>query len=345
MFINRGNKFGRYLREAIIPGWGSGGEIAADTPSGTIRGVGGRNVAYPIEKTGTSTDYAINWRIGPDLFGNRSRWLELEPHSASAFYRYKKSAGDYGPSLGGTFTVIGIVKCVGDGAHDGNEDPRIYSKDQGTAENDHDLMIGLVTTNNTVPRARIRIGSSTQTLFAADTAANDVGTNQWLLIALTCEADGNGAGNSWVTMTGLHQDGRISTDAASKAGVYNPRNVTAEALWANAAADDNPFHGGILGVWFFNGVVFSTSQLKEFWRNPWQVFGSQRIILPLAKYDPFPIVAESGVTLTSNGTPDLTTLTASGSALRRTVKVTDVNTTETWTDGDTGLPITGTGFL
>ncbi len=49
---------------------------------------------------------------------------------------------------------------------------------------------------------------------------------------------------------------------------------------------------------------------------------------------------------TASGTPPIATITASGVAgIASSVVITDVNTTESWTDGDTGLVITGTGFI
>jgi len=49
--------------------------------------------------------------------------------------------------------------------------------------------------------------------------------------------------------------------------------------------------------------------------------------------------------LDASGAPTMAVSTASGSALLPNVIITDVNTTESWDDGDTGLVITGTGFL
>ena len=48
---------------------------------------------------------------------------------------------------------------------------------------------------------------------------------------------------------------------------------------------------------------------------------------------------------TASGSPSIANLTSAGNATRTSVKVTDVNTTESWNDGDTGIVITGTGFV
>ena len=61
--------------------------------------------------------------------------------------------------------------------------------------------------------------------------------------------------------------------------------------------------------------------VEAFRRNPWQIFGSQRILIPMTAAA---VVEELG--------PETT------------VFITDVNTTESWDDGDTGLIITGSGF-
>ena len=47
----------------------------------------------------------------------------------------------------------------------------------------------------------------------------------------------------------------------------------------------------------------------------------------------------------ASGTPSLTKATSAGTALQPLPVVTDVDGDETWADGDTGLVITGTGFV
>ncbi len=62
-----------------------------------------------------------------------------------------------------------------------------------------------------------------------------------------------------------------------------------------------------------------------------------------------PVFVASGAAalqaLLASGVPNIEALIAAGNAFRTSVGITDVNTTESWTDGDTGLVITGTGFL
>jgi hypothetical protein len=49
---------------------------------------------------------------------------------------------------------------------------------------------------------------------------------------------------------------------------------------------------------------------------------------------------------TATGAPSVPLITAAGTgSVSGTVTITDVNATESWTDGDTGLVITGTGFV
>ena len=61
------------------------------------------------------------------------------------------------------------------------------------------------------------------------------------------------------------------------------------------------------------------------------------------------IITASGVASfrhSASGTPSSDIITASGTAgILSSVTITDVNTTESWDDGDTGLVITGTGFV
>ncbi len=74
----------------------------------------------------------------------------------------------------------------------------------------------------------------------------------------------------------------------------------------------------IIGAMFRNA---STWVAREFMRNPWQVFERSAIIVPLI---PSVEVVEEEAT---------------------TVIITDVDGDETWTDGDSGLVATGSGFL
>lgn len=58
------------------------------------------------------------------------------------------------------------------------------------------------------------------------------------------------------------------------------------------------------------------------------------------------VMAPAVSALTASGTPSADLILASGTAgIASSVVITDVNTTESWTDGDTGLIITGTGFV
>lgn len=75
-------------------------------------------------------------------------------------------------------------------------------------------------------------------------------------------------------------------------------------------AEVRTWDGDIHYVALFN-TKKDITEIEKFRRNPWQIFKPQLILLP-------------SVTL---------------------ISITDVNTTESWTDGDTGLIITGTGFV
>ena len=348
--FNKTNKFGRYCVEAIIPGWGSANIASGSAQSGMIRGVGRRQVQYPIQQLGapTAPTAAIDTypMMGQDQWGNQARWIENKANESTSGFYFADAVSDLGPISPAcpAFTVIGIVKLIGNGTSGTVSDPRIWTKDIGGQEVDHDLMIGFVRHNgNVTPRTRVRIGTTTQTVFLSGSVATDVVDDGWHLVAATVKDNGGGTSN--VTVHGLYPDGRYTTNTANPTGTYNPRTTTTEGMFATVGSGgpQNISSMGILGVWFFEGAVFNEGMLREFWKNPWQTFAPQQFYLPMTQ-EVVTITQEPVGPITATGGPVITKPTATGGGYRTIVKITDVNTTETWQDGATGITISGTGF-
>lgn len=328
--FNRNNLFGKRLVEAIIPGWGSGlaDANAAVSDTGLIRSVGRRNIEYVPESSiaaPPSVEGYIREVNSPDHRGRPARYIEIDSDTFSSGYRYRAAPGDIGPisDSSDAFSIIGIVKLIGNGAHGvESSDPRIWTKDQGSAGDDHDLMLGLVRSNGHVtPRTRVRTGGSTATVFVDGAIATNVVDDGWHLIAMSARQGGS---TLTITIHGLYPDGRYVSNFAPISGNYTPRTTTTEAMWATAGLEQNYSEMGILGVWFFEDLLVDEGMLREFWKNPWQVFAPQRFFVPMDQGTAIVTIDEEG-----------------GS----TVIITDVNTNETWQDGATGLIVTGTGFV
>ena len=241
------------------------------------------------------------------------------------------------------FTLVGIFRPIGNGTAGGTGDPRVFSKDIGSGEADHDLMIGGVRAT-TAPefRTRVRIGTSTLTVV---TSGSEWQTDAWNLVAVTVNPSG---ANSTVRVIGIRQDGALYSNSASQAGVYNPRTTTDIALFSNGVSNQNMLDGEILSVTMFDGVL-SDLALRSFFANPWQVFKPQLRLVPTYPYDPTKVVAveaPAGDTLTITlvdvaGTP-LTGLTGLSWAW---FDESDVNLASTPTATGTGATTDGSGVF
>jgi hypothetical protein len=242
-------------------------------------------------------------------------------------------------------------------------------------------MIG--TTSASTARSRVRLGTNTQTIFTQGTIQNDALN----LVAGGVRAHTGGSGNTGFVSL-LREGGVYETvENNSTANTYFPRGIETDiSIAANAGANDNPFHGDIIGIWAFDRDL-NEEELRVFFANPWQVFAPQRYFVPLTVGEAVvleepaatnalgtPQIAEliasgqvvsilkasgavvlapltsagaaalvSGV-LAATGSPTFDELLSSGAAQRTSVNITDVNTTESWTDGSSSIPISGSGF-
>jgi hypothetical protein len=278
-------------------------------------------------------------------------------------YYFVNTDADYGSVPPGLqpFTVVAIHKPIGDGAGDSSTDPRVYSKDSGFHTDEHDLMLGYVTGSTyTYFRMRIRWNGITTTCVPTEVAAKAIENDAWNLIAGTWEPGGTGTATAQVyhfnDANGFQAGGaQVRTTGTG----YDPRTSTYEGLYNTVGTpgteDRNPYQGSIACVLFFEGIEIQEEQdYRSLFDNPWQVFQPQRIIVPTFPYVPTDEApAPAGATKTASGTPDAPLLTAAGTALRTSVKITDVANSgetpglgsETWSDGSSGNVITGTGFL
>lgn len=312
--FDKSNKFGRHCICAIIPGWT---ELYGDatTTIGSVRSVG-QEFLLNVDERGTASptlDTVVDTyaHLGP------CRAARFGPATATGYCSlFRSNTSDSGVRFPHpeNLTVIALCRPEGDGRVSGVGDPRIFSQDEGTEEIDHDLMLGIVNSGNNA-RCRIRLGSSTHTVIPTGGIQDDALN----LIAGGVYSDTGTSGQrrGWCAL--LREDGIFSdTEESNTNNTYNPRTTTDMALGGSAGADDNAFNGDIIGVWLFDTSFYGQRDLADvltdFMANPWQVFAPQQV--PVYFGGP-----------TSS------------------VNITDVNTTESWTDGDAGLVITGTGFV
>lgn len=289
--FNRKNKYGKYLIEAIVPGWGSG-RGSSDGVSGILRPIGKRSVEFTAQTLGSPFTGEMKERIYPYQFGAQSvKVIQVAQQDSNSGYRFRAPIGNLGPALGDNFTVVGICKLIGDGQQ-GTSDPRIYSKDLDSTEGGHDLMLGLRGGVYIKPRTRIRLDSTTRTVVLGDDLINNVVNDGWHLIAATCYK--SSSTSSTVGIHGVYPDGRYRTTSSTHAGFYNPRTTTYEGLFANSGVADNTFHGSILAVYFFDGIVLGESDFRSLFQNPWQVFKSNRYFAHVDPYTPAITVEEQG---------------------------------------------------
>jgi hypothetical protein len=276
--FNKRNKYGKHLVEAIIPGWGSG-ETGAAT-SGEIRSFGQRDVIYNAQNAGSPTASSINKKVASYQTGQPVTYLEITQQNQFVGRKYVKDVGDDGPPVGESWTVVAIVKLVGNGQPDGG-DPRIWTKDEGSAEANHDLMIGLVSGTNIRPRMRVRLGTTTRTVLPTDDTEFAVVNDGWHLIAGSCRYI-SGSDGSLLDVMGVYPDGRFKKFGIGfQNGAYDPRTTTSEAMWGTAELNQNLYEGGILAVYFFRGLILDEKELRDLYANPWQVFKPKQILVPM----------------------------------------------------------------
>ena len=314
--FNKRNPFGKHCIFALIPGWGfySGSGVTAE---GAVSSVGQKFI-FKEGYVGTSGSME---RVN-GAYGHLGQLAALRMLPAG-YQEYIFLLEGGGPNLGisfpnkRSFTIMTIIKPSGDGRVGGSGDPRVFTKDSGVAEVDHDLMVGIASLGQEA-RTRIRIGSSTFTAITSGAVIEDDALN---LIAGSAGLDSGG--DTEVRVAHLSEAGIYTLDQTDTFGTddYNPRTTTSTNIGGSAGALDNAYIGDIIGIWAFDTQMDSEVQLRAFFANPWQVFAPQRIVIPMIGDV---VIAEEGQ--------------------ETTVIITDVNGTEAWLDGAENLVISGSGF-
>lgn len=179
----------------------------------------------------------------------------------------------------------------------------------------------------------------------------------WMMIGAYC----NGS-DTWGYKNGV----QLGTSGIYVNSPSTARPISIGHRWDTypTAAYEGTMHVALAVIW---RRQLSAAEHISFAADPWQVFQPQRIIVPTFPYvptDEAPVgepnasgtptitaATASGTAallatgLTASGSPTVTAATASGYANASNVIITDVNTTESWNDGATGLVITGSGFV
>lgn len=299
--FNQKNFFGRHCVWAMIPGWSDFDFSSADSTTsapklGVLESVGQRMEFADSEAT---SDASATVSIVSGDYGHlgKLRALQMSPVSNTSFVNFRRGDADEGIIFPDpqNLTILAIVRTAGLN-QPGGGDPRIFSKDVGTGEADHDLMIGLAAAGVNA-RCRVRIGSATRTIIPN---AVEVQNNALNLIAGGVFRDAGAPSNSTGWCAILREDGGYDdTSTGAVVGAYNPRTTAAMAIGAtaNTVSNQNAFEGDIIGVWAFDTAFYGVGEtkktlLKEFFLNPWQVFAPQKIFVPIPAYKETSVTAE-----------------------------------------------------
>ena len=290
------NIFGQHCVAAIVPAWSAvhGDDSgAATTDFGSIPIL---NTPYVmrVREVATGANSLMYVKQVPYMGGMASS-VRVEQTSGTEYLHAKTPAAesDLGMELGDVMSCIAIFRPQGDGAI-GSVDPRIYCFDDGSGEQDHNLMVGS-NSSNTV-RTRIRTGSTTKTILAGQ-----VQSDAWNLVSgFVFEST---PGNYAVNCRSIREDGTagVGTPSATETSGYSPTTGRDQTLWANAVGG-NPFEGEILCVYFFRDNAFNDlALLRDLFADPWQVFQPDR--------RPLLIESAAGAPPGENNTSQLATAT------------------------------------
>jgi hypothetical protein len=321
--FNMKNWFGQRCAAAIIPGWGDVHAFGDSDKGGSFSSIGQRFVFTPrvigLNNTGGQTITTGFGHMGTV----RAYEMNLSLINAT---NYHTVSHDNGSGAGFEFkdnqrlSCVAIYRPEGDGRGGLTPDPRIFSQDDGYDVTDHDLMVGIAASGNE-GRCRVRVGGNVITVLSG-TAIQDNSIN---MTAAVLEPNAI-AGRTDVKCRHLREDGGyFESQVDNNLGEYDPRTGMRMGIGGTQQTNTgNHFSGEVLGVWFFDDSLRET-HLRQFFANPWQVFAPQRIVTPVSGGRRVIEVQDEGPATS--------------------VLITDVNGTESWTDGNTGLIITGTGFV
>ncbi len=143
-----------------------------------------------------------------------------------------------------------------------NEDGRVISKDVGTAENDHDWMVGWADVGpNFRPRTRIKY-SSTQTGTAIVAASGALNTVTPALIAGGMEAG---------VITCRSLQGTTFENATASTGALNYNSGSTIKIGRSAGAADNQIDAYVDLVCFFSKML-TEHEMRQWYNRPYELF-------------------------------------------------------------------------
>ena len=289
--------WGKHCVYAFVPGWGSFNNIGYPEIEGSAFSHG-RSGRILMEVTQGGSDNTIFLARGVAKLpggGGPIPTAFFTPTSNSSGRRYLYTGVDKGPQFPdpSNMSLVGLWKPTGDGRA-GNPDPRIWSKDIGTAGPDHDLMIGIATNGND-HRARIRTGGTTDTILLAGLVQDDA----WNITSGYVQSIESGTPATLTGCAGYTEDGGYDnqnwTGGGRNNSGYDPRTSTKIGVGMSANANDNTYAGHVAIVLGFDFPVKREEQLKELMYDPGCVFKRK------SKYVVVGAIAATGPTIVFGG--------------------------------------------
>lgn len=178
--------------------------------------------------------------------------------------------------------AVAIIRPEGTGR--AANDPRILTICEGTAEADHDLMIGLAfTTGEAKIRSRVRCGGSVRT--ALGSSGQVLQQDKWNVLSGGCETRFSAQPETFVQV--LHEDGTVYRNNNTSPNTDDEWVSTTGpkiAIGASAIVGTHPFDGQILIVYYFDGRYMDSAsttghahKMALLRANPWQVFEPETV--------------------------------------------------------------------
>ncbi len=151
------------------------------------------------------------------------------------------------------------------GANNG-EDTRLFTKDDGVAQQSHTFMFGWTSTTAAI-RARVGFGGS----GANSTVSLGIGSIDFSSTSPQMTAvrgDSAGYHVNHIDSVGVHTSG----ESTLHAGEDITQGTKACAIGRSAVNADNYLEGGIHCIVFLDGLFLSPDQIEDLFSNPWQMF-------------------------------------------------------------------------
>ena len=285
--FDESNRFGQKCVATIIPAWGQFHESSSGQDiQGHISILGRKGEKrLPARETPASilTSAALNVTTMPYHNGRPVRVANFAPESANrGFYFSTDAATPLAESveLSDTFTVVGITYIPIEPV----ADVRIFCQDIGHDEQDHELMIGLINTGRTYEASRFRVRiDTTVSAVIPDVQENQLTDDTWVMVAGSLKGNLPTVHQLWSTAGGKTK--YVSASQPGGTGSFSPVADTLTGVGNTVggpdAEKDNCGEQRLLGVWFFDGLELTEQDLREFFDNPWQVFNTDSLHVPI----------------------------------------------------------------